>query len=318
VTGYLVRRLLLVIPTLLLITVVLFLMIRLTPGSIVDLMVDQMAGAGANVSRQDIEHALGLDVPMHIQYGRWMVGIFLHGNLGTSFRTNTSATVEIVHRIPVTFELGSMALLIALVVAIPIGIYSAVRQDTWSDYLWRSVSVMALAVPGFWVATLLIVYGSVYLNWSPSPRYIPFTENPVENIKMFVIPAAIIGMALSGGIMRYARTLMLEVLRQDYVRTAWAKGLSERVVVYRHALRNTLIPLITVIAPEVSMLIGGSVIMEQIFVLPGMGRYLLEAVMNRDYLVVSGTTLVFATFTMLLILATDLSYAYLDPRVRLQ
>lgn len=313
--AYVIRRVLLLIPTLFLVTVILFLSVRLMPGSVVDLMLEEMAGLG-DYSREDIEHELGLDVPVHIQFARWMRDIFLRGDLGHSIRTTSSVTEEIIHRIPVTFELGLLSVIIANLIAIPVGIYSAIRQDTWGDYLGRTFSILSLATPAFWLATLLIVYGSVYLDWSPSVRYIPFTENPIENLKIVIIPAILVGTAMSGASMRYTRTLMLEVLRQDYVRTAWAKGLKERIVVIRHALRNALIPLITILAPEVGALVGGSVIMEQIFCLPGMGRYLLEMITGRDYLVVSGTNLIFAAFTMLLILATDLSYAYLDPRVR--
>jgi peptide/nickel transport system permease protein len=282
-------------------------------------MLDEMGGeAGGTqmVSRADIERTLGLDVPVHVQYARWARDIFVHGNLGTSLRTNRSVTDEIVDRIPVSFELGLLAMLIANGIAIPVGVYSAIRQDTWLDYLGRTFSILSLATPAFWLATMLIVYGSIYLNWSPPVQYVPFTENPIENLKMMIIPAVLVGTAMSGGTMRYTRTMTLEVFRQDYVRTAWAKGLRERIVVVRHAMRNAMIPLITVIAPELGMMMGGMVIMEQIFGLPGMGRYLLSMIVDRDYLIVSGTNLVFATFTMLLILLTDLSYAYLDPRVR--
>jgi len=201
-------------------------------------------------------------------------------------------------------------------IAIPIGIYSAIRQDTWLDYLGRSFAILSLATPAFWLATILIVYGSIYLDWSPAIEYIPLTEDPIENLKMMVIPAALMGTAMSGGMMRFLRTITLEVLRQDYVRTAWSKGLKERVVVVRHALRNALIPLLNMFIPQIGMLIGGSVIMEQIFVLPGMGRYLLQVILERDYWLVSGTNLLFASFTMVMILITDLSYAWADPRIR--
>jgi peptide/nickel transport system permease protein len=305
----------LLIPTLFIVTVILFLIIRLMPGDLIDIIQQEMAGM-VEISREEVEHRLGLDVPIHIQYARWVRDIFVYGNLGTSLRTGRSVTDEILHRLPVTFELGLLAVVIANVVAIPIGVYSAIRQDTWGDYFGRTFSILSLAAPAFWLATMLIVYGSVYLNWSPSVQYIPFNKNPIGNLKMLLIPAILVGTAMSGATMRYTRTFMLEVLRQDYVRTAWSKGLRERIVVIRHALRNALVPLITIMAPQVSVLIGGSVIMEQIFCLPGMGRYLLEMVVQRDYLIVSGTNLLFAGFTMILILITDLSYAYLDPRIR--
>jgi peptide/nickel transport system permease protein len=308
----------LLIPTLILVTLIVFFIVRLMPGSVIDQMLAEMgqATSSAQIDRGNLEHALGLDVPIHIQYARWISDIFLHGNLGRSLRSDRLATDEMAHRLPVTFELGLLAVLISNAIAIPVGIYSAIRQDAWLDYIGRSVSILALAVPGFWLATMLIVYGSTWWNWSPSPQYIPFSQNPIENLKIIIVPAIILGTNMSGGTMRYTRTLMLEVLRQDYVRTAWSKGLRERVIVLRHALRNSLIPLVTILAPEIGMLIGGAVIMEQIFCLPGMGRYLLTMVTERDYLIVSGTNLVFAGFTMFLVLATDLSYAFLDPRVR--
>jgi len=342
--AYAVRRILLVIPTLLLVTIIVFLLVRLIPGNVVDLMLDEIYGLGAGssggsgsvgssavtIDRAEIERRLGLDVPVYVQYGRWIGvlrtpnamtgelafnGIF-QGNLGTSIRTNRDMTKEIVSRFPVTFELGLLAVLISNLIAIPVGIYSAIRQDTWLDYLGRSFSILSLATPAFWLATILIVYGARYLHWSPAVEYIPFSENPIENLKILIIPAALVGTAMSGGMMRYLRTITLEVLRQDYVRTAWSKGLKERVIILRHALRNALIPLVTIFAPQVGLLIGGSVIMEKIFVLPGIGQYMLRTLLERDYWVVSGTNLIFAIFTMLLVLLTDFSYAYLDPRIR--
>ena len=348
-TAYVIRRIMLLIPTLFLVTIIVFLLVRLIPGNVVDLMLEEIyglasgaSGAGASggagaggsggvsVEREEIERRLGLDQPLHVQYARWLGlvqspdqrtgefsynGIF-QGNLGVSLRSGRTMTEEIVARIPVTFELGLLAVLIANLVAVPVGIYSAIRQDTWLDYVGRSFAILSLATPAFWLATMLIVYGARYLNWSPAVEYVPFTEDPLENLRILVIPAALVGTAMSGGVMRFLRTITLEVLRQDYVRTAWSKGLRERVIVIRHALRNALIPLVTIFAPQVGMLIGGSVIMEQIFVLPGMGRYMLRMILERDYWVVSGANLVFACFTMVIILATDISYAYLDPRVR--
>lgn len=341
--AYLTRRLVLLIPTIFLVTIVVFLLVRLVPGNVVEIMIQEIvmseasggggsAGGGstARIDRVELESRLGLDVPLHIQYLRW-VGLaqtpdratgelsydgLLQGNLGDSIRSGLSATEEIVRRIPVTFELGVLAVLTANLIAIPVGIYSAIRQDTWLDYLGRSFSILSLATPAFWLATILIVYGARYFNWSPAVEYVPFSENPIENLKILIIPAVLLGTAMSGGMMRFLRTITLEVLRQDYVRTAWSKGLRERVIILRHAVRNALIPLVTIFAPQIGLLIGGSVIMEQIFVLPGMGRYLLRMVLEREYWLVSGANLVFALFTMFVVLLTDISYAYLDPRVR--
>jgi len=321
--AYIVKRVLLLIPTMVLLTIILFVIIRFMPGDVVDLMVEQHSTQGMEGSTAEsqldaemVRQMLGLDVPFHVQYIRWVGDIILHGSLGESMWTQRSLTDELKERIPVTFELGLLSVIIANLIALPVGIYSAIRQDTWLDYVGRTIAILSLATPAFWLATMLMVYPSIWWGWSPPMEYVPFSENPIENLKILIIPAILVGTAMSGATMRYTRTMMLDVLRQDYVRTAWSKGLKERVIVIRHALRNALIPLITILAPEVGMLVGGSVIMEQIFNLPGMGRYLLNVITSRDYLLVSGTNLIYGTFAMFLILVTDLSYAYLDPRVR--
>ena len=344
-TAYVVRRVLLLIPTLFLVTIFVFILVRMIPGSVVEMMIQEIVmssassvgggtgggtGSTGRIDRAELEARLGLDVPVWVQYARW-VGVaktpdrvtfelsyegLLQGNLGSSIRSGDSVTEEIVRRIPVTFTLGLLAVLTANIIAIPVGIYSAIRQDTWLDYLGRSFAILSLATPAFWLATILIVYGATWWNWSPAMEYVPFSVDPIENLRILIIPAVLVGTAMSGGVMRFLRTITLEVRRQDYVRTAWSKGLRERVVIVRHALRNALIPLITIFAPQIGMLIGGSVIMEQIFVLPGMGRYLLRMLLSREYWAVSGTNLIFGAFTMVMILLTDLSYAYLDPRIR--
>jgi peptide/nickel transport system permease protein len=304
------------------VTVFVFLSVRLIPGDVIDLMVAQQGSgaqpgsSGQDVSPEAIRHALGLDAPFHIQYGRWIGDIILYGNLGRSLWSDTTVTKALGERIPVTVELGLLALIIAQLIAVPIGIYSAVRQDTAVDYITRSAAIIGLAIPNFWLATMVMVYPSVWWNWSPSVGYIPFHRDPAGNLLQFIIPAFVLGASMAGATARYIRTVMLDVLRQDYIRSAWAKGLAERVVVLRHALRNALIPVVTLLSGQISYLIGGAVIIEQIFALPGMGRLLLDTLVTRDYLMVSGLNLVFASVAMLLILATDISYAYLDPRVR--
>lgn len=317
--AYTIRRLILLIPTMFIVTIVLFLVIRLMPGNVIELMVMQHTQEQAgeiNLDEAMVREMMGLDKPIHVQYIDWVSGIFLRGDFGKSLWTERTMTKEMKARIPVTFELGLLSVIIANLIGIPIGIYSAIRQDTWLDYLGRTFAILSLATPAFWLATMLIVYGSIYLHWAPPIEYVPFSVNPIENLKILIIPAVLTGTAMTGGMMRYLRTLTLEVLRQDYVRTAWAKGLRERVVVIRHAMKNALIPLITMFAPQLGILIGGSVIMEQIFCLPGMGRYLLETITRRDYLLVSGTNLIYGGFGMFMILLTDLSYAWADPRVR--
>ena len=218
-------------------------------------------------------------------------------------------------RIPVTFELGLMAILIALLISFPVGIYSAIRQDTGGDYLTRSIAIIFISVPAFWTGTMIMIFPALWWGWSPPVMLIPFHEDPIGNLQMFIVPAVLNGMLLSGVNMRMMRTMMLEVLRQDYIRTAWSKGLRERAVVIRHALKNALIPVVTIIGLQMPVMIGGTVILEQIFCLPGVGRLLLEAITQRDYPVVSGIMLFFATAILIINLLVDLTYAYLDPRV---
>jgi peptide/nickel transport system permease protein len=209
-----------------------------------------------------------------------------------------------------------MAMITALIIALPIGTYSAIRQDTGGDYVGRSIAILCISLPGFWLGTMVIVFPSVWWNWTPSMEYIPFLSDPGTNLVQFIIPAVIMGMVMSGNTMRMTRTMMLEVLRQDYIRTAWSKGLAERVVVTRHALKNALIPVVTIVGLQVPILIGGTAIMEQIFVLPGVGRYLVEALGRRDYPILSGINLIMASFVLVVNLVVDVIYAYLDPRIQ--
>ena len=292
-----------------------FLLMRLIPGDIIDTMADEIGPIGGSLDRAAIERRLGLDVPIHVQYGRW-IGQVLQGNLGTSLRSDQPVVEQILPRLPVTFELGVFAVVIGLLISLPIGIYSAIRQDTAADYGGRSLAVLFISVPSFWTATIVIVFPAIWWRWSPSMELIPFAEDPLGNLGMFLLPAALLGMALSGTTMRMTRTMALEVLRQDYIRTAWSKGLKERVVVMRHALKNALIPVVTIVGYQLPILIGGSVIIEQIFVLPGIGRLLLGALSLREYHLVSAINLMMATAVMVINLGIDLTYAYLDPRVR--
>ena len=312
--AYTARRLLALLPTLFFASVIVFVTVRLIPGSVIDLMLANNPLA-TEKDRGAIEAALGLDRPMYIQYFRW-AGNALQGDLGRSLWQDTPVAHEILARLPVTLELTLLAMLISLVVGIPIGVYSAMRQDTTGDYVTRSISILLLAIPSFWLGTLVMVFPSIWWGWAPELRYVPFTQDPLTNLKMLLLPAIILGTALSALNMRLMRTTMLEVLRQDYIRTAWAKGLNERLVVMRHALRNALIPVVTLIGIEVAAVIGGAVILEQIFVLPGMGLLLLEAVGVRDYPVITGVFLVVGVAVMLINLLVDLSYGLLDPKVR--
>ena len=328
--AYIIRRLLLIIPTLFILSIIVFLSVRFIPGDVIDAMVARLEFFEATIDREAVERMLGLDVPVHVQYGRW-IGVlptpdwvtgeshfkgFLQGSLGESLHDGFRVEERIIGRLPVTIELGVMAIVIGLVIALPVGIYSAIRQDTAADYAGRSIAIIGLATPNFWLAIMVMLYPAIWWGWSPPMELIPFTEDPLEHVRIFVIPSLILGTASSAATMRMTRTMMLEVLRQDYIRTAWSKGLKERVVIMRHAVKNALIPIVTLVGMQLPILVGGSVIMENIFNLPGLGRLFLTALSDRDYPVVSGVNLVFATMVVGVNLFIDLIYPYLDPRVR--
>jgi peptide/nickel transport system permease protein len=309
---YLLRRLLLVIPTLIGVTIVVFALVRLLPGDAVTMLLQEYAYAK---DADEMRAKLGLDRPGPVQYVEW-AGAVLRGDLGTSLRSKQPVAEELVKRIPVTAELGIMALFVGLAIAIPVGVVAAVRQDKPIDYAARSLAIGLLAIPGFWLGTLVITFPSLWWQWTPPLRYTHLTDDPVRNVGQMVIPALILGLGLSGGLMRLTRAQMLEVLRQDYVLTAAAKGLAEWATITRHALKNAFIPVLTLLGLQVSILVSGTVVLESIFVLPGMGRYLLEAVQYRDYPVIQALNLLFATVIVLANLIVDVCYAWLDPRVR--
>lgn len=315
--AYILRRLLALIPTLLFASIIVFVTVRMIPGDIIDLMLSQNDVAADKLSRDQLVSALGLDRSMPEQYARWVWGV-LQGDFGKSLWQSTPVLEQVLQRLPVTFELGLMALIVGLLIALPIGVYSAIRQDTAGDVAARSFSILMLAVPNFWMGTMVMVFPSIWWGWSPEVNYVKFSDAPWQNMKQMIVPALVLGTALSAITMRMTRTMMLEVLRQDYIRTAWAKGLPERLVVMRHALRNALIPVVTLIGLQAPLLIGGAVILEQIFVIPGMGLLLLEAVSQRDYPIITGVFLVVGLAVMLINLVVDLSYGFLDPRVRRQ
>ena len=312
--AFIIKRLLTLFPTLLIASIIVFASIRLIPGDVIDLMLSQNDISTAN-DREMIESALGLDKPIYVQYFNW-IGSALIGDLGRSLWRNVPVTEQLAATLPITFELGLLALIVALSVAIPIGIYSAMRQDTVGDYIARSFSLIMLAIPSFWLGTLVMVFPSVWWRWAPPLDFTPFLESPIKNLRHMLVPAILLGLSMSAVTMRMTRTMMLEVLRQDYVRTARAKGLRENVVVLRHALKNVLIPVVTLIGLQAPLLIGGSVILEMIFVVPGMGTLLLEAVFQRDYPVVTGVFLVVGVAVLFINLLVDLTYGFLDPRIR--
>ena len=313
--AYVIRRLLLMIPTLLILTVIVFLTVRFIPGDAIDTMVIRLELF--DIDREELLHTLGLDVPLHVQYGRWISGILLRGTFGESlFGGATPIEERILAKLPVTMELGLMSIAIALVIALPVGIYSAIRQDRIGDFVGRSVAVIGLATPNFWLGTMVVIYPAIWWGWTPPLEYVPLAEDPSANLGILLVPALILGTAMSAHTMRLTRTMMLEVLRQDYIRTAWAKGLRERLVVIRHAVKNAMIPVVTGIGLSLPLLVGGSVIMENIFNLPGLGRLMVTALQERDYPVISAVNLFFGVSVVVFNLLIDLIYPYLDPRVR--
>jgi peptide/nickel transport system permease protein len=311
---YVLKRLLLIVPTLLLVSAIVFSLTRLIPGDVVVLMFEEKAYAK---DLDALRAKLGLDKPLYVQYVTWL-GKVAQGDLGESLWTKRPVLEEMVRRLPVSAELGALAIVVALLLALPIGVLSAIRQDTVQDYTARSLAIVGLSVPGFWKATLVIVLPSIWFGWAPPLQFTPYTQSPWQHLSQFIAPAIILGIASGASIMRLTRALMLEVLRQDYIRTAWSKGLRERRVVSKHAFKNAIIPVVTIVGIQIAQIASGTVIMETIFGLPGMGRFLVDAIYQRDYPVVQGVNLLIASIIVCVNLLVDMTYAYLDPRIRYQ
>ncbi|MGH2583711.1 MAG: ABC transporter permease, partial [Dehalococcoidia bacterium] len=263
---------------------------------------------------EELRHKLGLDQSLPVQYVKWLSGL-VTGDWGTSLWTGRTIGEELRHRIPLTLQLGIMTMTISLLISIPIGVLSAIRQDSAADYVARSLAILGLSLPAFWLATILLVFGSIWFGWAPR-QWVPFGEDPLGSIMALLVPAVILGVDRAASLMRMTRAMMLETLRQDYIRTAWSKGLRERVVVTRHALRNAFIPVITLMGLQIPAILGGSVVIESIFNLPGTGKFMLDAIQARDYPMVQVMNMIFAGFVLLTTLAVDLAYGYLDPRIR--
>jgi len=310
---YVLRRVALAVPTLFLVSVIVFGLMRLMPGDVATRMVEGHAYAPTiDALRRD----LGLDRPVHLQYLEWIRGILLEADFGDSYWTRQPILDEFVRRFPVTLELAVLTILVSVVIGIGVGIVSAVRQDTVTDYVGRVFAILALSVPYFGLAVLVVVLPSIYFKWTPVYTYVPFTVDPVENLKILAVPALVFGVTRAGPIMRIMRSALLEVLRQDFIRTAWAKGLGERTIVLRHALKNAMIPVITLVGLQMPLYIGGSVIIESIFRLPGVGLFFFEALTRLDYPVVQSVNLIIAALIVGLNLIIDVTYAFLDPRIR--
>ena len=311
---YVLVRTLSILPTLVGVSVAVFLMIRLIPGTIVDQMIGT-EGTYSEQSMRALRAFFGLDQPIHVQYARWL-GQVLRGDLGTSWRTGLPVTQMIASRLQVTLELTLGAMLVALAVGIPLGIVSARRENTRLDHAVRVLSLFSLSIPVFWQATMLILATSLWLDWAPAVDFVSPFKSLRANLAIIALPSLALGTAVAAVFMRMTRSTLLEVMRQDYIRTARAKGLREQGVVWGHALKNSLIPLITVVGVQVGYLLGGVVVTEEVFTLPGVGRLILWAVFQRDYPLVQGTILFVSLLFMLSNLAVDLVYAYVDPRIR--
>jgi peptide/nickel transport system permease protein len=313
---YVMRRLLLAIPVLVLSSLIVFGLMRVMPGDALVALMGESGNVGAKELAK-LRKDLGLDRPYHEQYLLW-VWQMVSFNPGHSIFTNEPIPVALKKAIPVTLELAALAMVLGIVIAIPIGVLSATRQDTTADYAGRVVAVSGLSIPDFWLGTLVITFAAIWFRWIPPIGYASLWDDPLRNLQQFLLPAAVLGFRLSAATMRMTRSTVLEVLKEDYVRTAWAKGLAGRVVVYKHALKNALIPVVTIIGGQLGVLLAGTFVVETIFALPGMGRLTVEAILYRDYPVVQTNLMLVAGTLVTLNLLVDLTYAWLDPRIRYQ
>jgi peptide/nickel transport system permease protein len=313
--GYLVNRTLLMVPTLIGVAVLIFFMLRVVPGDVVEV---KLRGDGGNVTQETIEmerKRLGLDQPMHVQFGKWMLGVATL-DLGNSMWTDRPVTEEIGLRLELTLQVAVMATIIAVLIAIPLGTLSALFKDTWIDYAVRMVTIAGLAVPSFWLGMLIILALLYWFNWLPPITYTPFYVDPVANISQLIWPAMAVGYRYSAVVARMVRSSIVEVMKEDYIRTARAKGVFEKLVVSRHAMRNAMLPAITVIGLEFAFLIGGLVVTEQVFNLNGVGKLFVQAVSRNDFTLIQSIVMLIAVVFMLSNLVVDLLYAALDPRIR--
>jgi peptide/nickel transport system permease protein len=314
VIEFLVRRAFVSAVTLLIISLIVFTGVRMIPGDPARVL----AGTEADEAGiEEIREKYGLNAPLPVQYLRWL-GLAATGDLGESIRTRTAVTAMIAGKLPITIELTCLSLLVALAIAVPAGVLAAVRRNTAWDVLASGVSLCGVSIPNFWLGIMLILLVSVRFGWLPASGFVPFLEDPLGNLQRMVMPALVLGTGLAAVLMRQTRNAMIEVLSADYVRTARAKGLAQRAVVVRHALRNGLIPVVTILGLQMGALMGGAVVTEQIFVLPGFGRLIVEAVFTRDYPVVQGVVLITAASYVLINLAVDVSYTVLNPRIRIR
>ena len=309
---FLIRRVAVSIVTLFVISMIVFTGVRMIPGDPARVM----AGTDADeAGLEEIRAKYGLLDPIPIQYLRW-VGLAIRGDLGESIRTRDPVMRTVGRKLPITVELAILSVLVALVLAIPAGVLAAVRRNTAWDLLASGASLSGVSIPNFWLGIMLILFFSVRLGWLPASGFVPWWESPLDNLQRMIMPAFVLGTALAAVLMRQTRNAMIEVLSADYIRTAYSKGLASRVVVFRHAIRNSLIPVVTILGLQMGALMGGAVVTEQIFVVPGFGRLIVEAVFTRDYPLVQGVVLISASAYVVINLLVDVSYTLLDPRIR--
>jgi len=314
VRTYIAKRLVIAGVTLLGMSLLLFFLMRLAPGNITDIIFES-AGYVDEADRHRLEAELGIDKPLIVQYGRWL-GDLVRGELGKSYRYDLPAWDVIKPRLPVTLELAVLSMGFSVLLGVPFGVISAVRRGRPLDYALRVISLAGLSMPAFWLAMIIILTLVRAFGWIPSMTYVPPTENLRANLIQFLLPALAVGYRSSALIMRITRSTMLEVLREDYIRTAWAKGQREALVVWRHALKNASLPVVTIIGIEFAFLIGGLVVTETVFNLPGVARYLVDAIQFRDYPIVQNLAMLIAVVVVLANLTVDLLYTWLDPRIK--
>lgn len=313
---YIVKRVLLLIPTILIICAIVFGLMRMIPGDAVDIIVNRMTQSGQIVNEEEIRERLGLDVPAAQQFFNWM-GNVARGNLGDSFFQYDSVLNIIGRKLPISLELGIITLILANLISIPLGLFCAAKQDSIPDYVVRIIAVVLMAIPMFWLATLVLFYPAQWWGYAPPVIYVSFFEDPIANLQMFLVPALLGAFAQAGMQLRTVRTVVLDTMRQDYIRTAYAKGVKQRIVLFKHAFRNAMIPVITIIGGSIAALVGGNVILENIFNIPGIGQDLVTALGQRDYPMVQGCVLIMSVFVMVVNLVIDIAYKWIDPRVTL-
>jgi peptide/nickel transport system permease protein len=315
VGKYIIKRLLSLIPVLIGVSLIVFFLVRLIPGSALQMYMGTQVEATPE-QMEELKRLFGEDKPVPILYLEW-AGDLLRGDFGYSLRTGRPVLPDILNRLPISLELTILSLIMALIIGIPLGVYSSLRQNTFGDFASRLAGLIGLSLPQFWLAALMVMAFSGAQGWIPMGNYVGFLDSPLQNLKMFFLPSLAIGTGFAAVVMRYTRNSMLEVLQMDYIRTAKAKGLKKQTVIISHALKNAILPVITVTGFNAGYLLGGAIVIEEVFALPGMGRLALYAISQRDYPVIQAIVLVIATLFVLVNLVTDLIYAMADPRIRL-